>query len=125
MTDKIIIATPPDDCYLDAVRILTVNLTHDQSNTISQALMNLDTDVNVVCYVWKTGDPIQWLLDKKVKADCTFFNADIGISDLIIGYIAAQSRSYYFGNLRDLQEANRNVIYTKDDVLSILGKITI
>jgi hypothetical protein len=127
MTDKIIIATPPDDCFLDGIRILTVNLSHEQSNTVSQSLMSIDCTSNIICYVWKIGDPIQWLLDKKLKATITIFNADVstdGMSELITGYIAAQPKTYYFGNLRDLQEANRNVIYTKDDLLSLLGKIT-
>jgi len=124
MTDKIIIATSPDDCYLDGARILTVDLTHDQSNIISQSLMEVDSAANIICYVWKTGEPVTWLLDKKNKADLIFFNADGGINELITGYISAQANTYYFGNLRDLQVANRNVIYTKDDVMSILGKIT-
>lgn len=127
MTDKIIVATPPDDCYQDGIRILTVNLSHDQSNLVSQSLMEVDCMSMIVCYVWKIGDSVQWLLDKKSKADCIIFNANgalDGISELIIGYIAAQPKTFYFGNLRDLQEANRNVIYNKDDVISILGKIT-
>jgi hypothetical protein len=45
-----------------------------------------------------------------------------GAIELIIGYIAAQPQSYYFGTLRDLHLANDRAIYNTNDILSLLEK---
>jgi hypothetical protein len=126
MTDKILVITSPDDTLLDGIRILHVSLNEEHSQIVSSALMNFKESAVIINYVWKMGDPVSWLLDKQLKSDIIIFNAHPvidGAHELIIGYIAAQSKSYYFGTLRDLHLANDRVIYTSDDILTLLEKI--
>jgi hypothetical protein len=125
MSDKILVVTAPDDTLLQGIRILHVELTEEQSHIVSTALLNCTLPHTIINYVWKMGDPITWLLDKHPKCDVILFNADVsnnGAIELIIGYIAAQSRSYYFGTLRDLHLANDRAIYNTNDILSLLEK---
>ena len=75
--------------------------------------------VNILNYVWKTGDSVAWLLDKKIKSDTIIFNADAE-DNTITGYLSAQSKSYYFGTLKDLHLANDRAIYSTEDVLTLL-----
>jgi hypothetical protein len=123
MTDKILLVTAPDDSPIDGIRVLLVELTSDQSQIVSNALLTADTRYSIITYAWKMGDPIEWLIDKKTKSDIIIFNADTNSAvELIIGYIAAQPNSYYFGNLKSLAKANNSAIYTTDQILSLLEK---
>jgi hypothetical protein len=125
MSDNILIVTPPDDTVLDGIRLLHVELTPEQSQTISAALLLSAVDQTVINYVWRTGDSVQWLLDKKSKSDIIIFNANAsvnGTTELFIGYIAAQPNSYYFGYLKDLHMANNRAIYNTDDIINLLEK---
>ena len=125
MTDKILLVTAPDDSPIDGIRVLLVELTSDQSQIVSNALLTADTRYSIITYAWKMGDSVEWLLDKKIKSDIIIFNADAtpnGAIELIIGYIAAQPNSYYFGNLKSLAKANDSAIYTTDQILSLLEK---
>jgi hypothetical protein len=127
MSDKILVVTPPDDTLINGVRILHVELNEEQSMIASSALMNSNTQHTVVNYVWKMGDSVEWLMDKVIKSDFILFNADSpnnGATELIIGYIAAQPNSYYFGNLRDLNLVNKSVIYNSDQIINILENHT-
>ena len=127
MTNKILIVTPPDDSLLQGIRITHVQLNEEQSNIISNALLQTSLPNTIINYVWKMGDRVEWLLDKIAKSDIVFFNADTqynGAIELIIGWTAAQPQSYYFGSLRDLHLANNNVLYGSDDVLNLLEKIS-
>jgi hypothetical protein len=120
MTDKILVVTPPDDISLDGIRILAVNLTQEQGQLVSNALLQFDNfNINLINYVWKTGDDVRWLLDKKSKSDVIVFNADVDDST-VTGYLSAQSKSCYFGTLKDLHLANDRAIYTVEDVLTLL-----
>jgi hypothetical protein len=119
MSDKVIVVTPPDDILIDGLRILLVDLTTEQSQIVSNALLAVNSPYSIVNYVWKTNDPVTWLLDKKSKSDVIIFNCD-GASDIIIGYIAAQPNSYYFGILRDLHIANNSAIYNTDQIITLL-----
>ncbi len=123
MSDKILVVTSPDDVALDGIRILAINLTNEQGQFVSNALLQFDTTfVNVINYIWHTGDAMPWLLDKKVKSDLIIFNADSEDSTLT-GYFAAHLNSYYFGNLKDLGQANNRAIYSSDQLLNLLEKI--
>jgi hypothetical protein len=127
MTDRILIVTPPDDTLLDGIRILHANLNPDQSQIVSDALLQSDTDHTIINYVWKPGDSVAWLLDKHKKSNIILFNANIennGATELINGYIAAQPNSYYFGTLRDLHLVNNRAIYNTNDILTLIGKLT-
>jgi len=124
MTDKILVITPPDDVVIDGIRILAVNLSQEQGQILSNALMQFDNVfVNVINYVWKTGDAIPWFLDKKVKADIIIFNADVD-NNTITGYLAAYPNSYYFGTLKDLEQANNRAIYSTKQLLTLLENIS-
>lgn len=126
MTNKILVATPPDDTLLQGIRITHVQLTEEQSNIVSSALLQTTLPHTIINYVWKMGDRVDWLLDKIAKSDLVIFNANAesnGAIEIIIGWTAAQPQSYYFGNLRDLHMANDNVIYNSDDILNLLEKI--
>jgi hypothetical protein len=127
MSDKILVVTQPDDTLINGIRILHVELNEEQSMIVSSALMNSNTQHTVVNYVWKMGDSVEWLMDKVIKSNFILFNPDNpnnGATDLIIGYIAAQPNSYYFGNLRDLNLVNTSVIYNSDQIINILENHT-
>jgi len=123
MTNSVIVVTPPDDTLLDGVRIALVDLAPDQTQIISDSLKEINNNNRVILYYWKMGNPVDWLLNIKPKADLIIFNADAqanGAIELIIGYMAAQSNSYYFGTLRDLNKVNDSVIYSKEDLKELL-----
>jgi hypothetical protein len=124
MSDKILVVTPPDDTLLNGIRILHVELNEEQSQIASSALINSNTQHTIINYVWKMSDSVEWLLDKIPKSNFILFNADSGANDLIIGYIAAQPNSYYFGTLRDLNLVNNSVIYNADQIINILENHT-
>lgn len=121
MSDKVILVTPPDDILVDGLRILLVDLNQTQTQLISEALTSLRSIPTIVTYVWNSNNKTDWLLDKKLKADLIIFNAD-SEKDAIIGYMAAQSNSCYFGTLKDLELSNNSAIYTIEDLLTLIEK---
>lgn len=126
MTDKILIVTPPDDTVLQGIRVLLIELTEDQRSMVSVALLNTNLPHNIINYMWKMGDRVDWLLDKMPKCDLILFNAGAqsnGAIEIILGYAAAQPQSYYFGNLKDLHLANDRAIYSVDELTTLLEKI--
>lgn len=127
MSDKILVVTPPDDILLQGIRILHVNLDEEQSSIVSNALMQTTLPHCIINYVWKMGNHVDWLLDKSTKCDLILFNAnepkDPGL-DVILGWIAAQHQSYYFGRLKDLHKVNNRAIYNTDDVLTLLENVS-
>ena len=118
MTNKVLLVTSPDDVLDDGLRILMVGLTNDQTNLISQALTRLGNIPTIVGYI-VNGTEVEWFLDKKPKCDLIIFNAD-SENDVIIGYMAAQSNSYYFGNLKSLSQANQYAIYDSEQIFNLL-----
>lgn len=128
MNNDVFVVSSPDDVLQDGIRLLCVSLTSEQQQIVSDAILQFNTSQSkVILYVWKMGDSIEWLLDKKLKSDILLFNADVesnGSVELIIGYVAAQLNSYYFGNLRDLHFANNRAIYNTDNILTLLEKIS-
>jgi hypothetical protein len=126
MTDKILIVTDPDDTLLQGIRVLHVQLSEEQSSIVSNALLQTTLPHTIINYVWKIGDRVDWLLDKISKCDIILFNADCppnGAIELIIGWVAAQHNSYYFGILKDLHMANNRAIYSVEDISILLEKI--
>ncbi len=120
MTDHVILVTDPDDIQIDGIRILLVDLNVDQNQTVSDSLARAEGFGNIITYIWRTGDSVDWLLDKKHKSELIIFNAD-SENDIIIGYMAAQKYSYYFGTLKNLSMANSRNIYNADDVTQIIN----
>lgn len=121
MTDKILLVTEPDDVKTDGFRILLVDLTIDQSQLISDALGQINTFNEIIIYSAQSSG-IDWVLDKKSKSKLIMFNADSD-NHLLVGYLAAQPNSYYFGNLKILSPANKRVIYNVDNVVNLLTKM--
>lgn len=113
MTDKIVIVTSPDDILLDGFRILLFDLTDRQKSIISDCLKEIESDQNLVVYVYNNPTDVSWLLDKKQKADCIIFNAD-STNQTLVGYFSAQRNSSYFGTLKDLKNINNCVLYNKE-----------
>ncbi len=127
MSDRILIVTAPDDTLLQGIRILHVELTEEQNSIVSKSLLQSTLPHTLINYTWKMGDPVSWLLDKTPKCDLIIFNADTnlnGATEMIIGWVAAQHNSYYFGNLRDLHIANDRVIFNDSDIINLLETIS-
>lgn len=126
MQDNIItFITSPDDILEESPRLTIVNFTEEQSKMLSDSLNKLGNFESLFIYVWKTGEPVAWLMDKIVKSDLIIFNADMkvdGISELINGYIAAQKKSYYLGNLRELEIINNRHINDVSECVELLKK---
>lgn len=124
MTDRILIVTAPDDILQSGIRIAHINLTEAQRQIVSQALMHSTLPHTIINYVWKWGDSMPWLFDKIPKTDLIFFNADCASDTaMTTGWISADPRSYYFGELRDLNIINDRVLYTSSDITKLLEKI--
>ena len=126
MSDRILVVTEPDDTLLQGIRIVHVNLTEMQSATVSSALLQSTLPHTIINYVWKMGDSTAWLMDKVSKGDLIIFNADTPSNssiELVTGWIAAQPRSCYFGNLKDLHIVNDRAIYSIEDISILLEKI--
>lgn len=121
MADKVLVVTSPDDVLIDAYRILVVGLNPDQSKILSDALLNVRYQGNVVLYLWEGGGP-EWLLDKKHKSNLIIFNAD-NENESLVGYMAAQKNSHYFGTLKFLSGANTRTIYSSEDLETLLTLI--
>lgn len=118
MTNKVILVTEPDDILQDGLRILLVNLTNEQTQIISDALTSFTSLPTIILYVWNTSET-SWLFDKKPKSNLIIFNAE-STNEIIIGYMAAQKNSAYFGNLKDLSSINPQGIYNIDDCKNLL-----
>lgn len=121
MNDNIIAVTPPDDVLQDCDRLLLVDLTEQQMAVLSKALNEIKEFNGVIFYIWKNGDDVSWLLDKKQKSKLIIFNAD-SEDQLTVGYMAAQSNACYFGTLKNLSKANIHAIYDVAQVVDILEK---
>jgi hypothetical protein len=120
MADKVVVVTAPDDVAIDGYRLLVIDLNSIQSKLLSDTLLNISYNNNIILYAWNTGDSVEWLLDKKHKADCIIFNADSD-NDIIIGYMAAQKNSHYIGNLKSLSQANPRTIYASEDLKTLIN----
>jgi hypothetical protein len=121
MKNQITLVSAPDDVLHDAVRILLVDLTQEQTQVVSESLMSFDTIPPTVVYVWSSKDTVEWLADKRLKSHAIIFNADSDKSE-IVGYLASQSNTHYFGTLKDLGVLNKRTIYSTDDFKGIITR---
>jgi hypothetical protein len=123
VSDKIVLVTPPDDILQDGIRLLLVDLDTDQTNILSDALKSLTESTSSIVYIWHSlTDDVEWMLEKKHKSDVILFNA-ASDNDLIIGYLAAQLNSHYFGTLKSLHNINSSAIYNTDQIINILETV--
>lgn len=122
MTDQVLIVTEPDDTLLDSYRLLLVDLTPFQSQVVSASLLAMRLPCRVVLYSWNSTNTVEWLLDKKTKCGLIVFNADSDNS-AVVGYLAAQLNSYYFGNLKSLASVNNSQLYAQQDCQQLLEHV--
>lgn len=123
MSDRILVVTPPDDTFLQGVRIAHVDLTDEQSFFVSNSLLKSQLSNNIINYVWKVGNPTDWLFDKLLKSDIIIFNAS-SLNQTLVGWLAAQRNSIWFGDLKDLQAVNDRAIYNTNDILTLLENVS-
>lgn len=121
--DNILVVTPPDDIHTDGFRLLLVDLTPDHSQIVSDSLLNLKSLPPIVVYSWKSDDLDEWLLQKKKKSDLIIFNAESS-KHMLVGYLAAQINTYYFGTLRNLGTINNRVLHNTDQCIELLEHYT-
>lgn len=121
MTDRITVVTDPDDVFQPGFRILTVDLTVEQLDEVSKSLKNLETQEDVVVYVWKVGSDINWLLDKIYKSNSIIFNAD-STDQTLVGFLASKNKSAYFGELRSIKEVNKSVVFNCDQCTDFFNR---
>lgn len=124
MTNKIILITPPDDIFDDALRVLLVDLTQEQSQLVSDALNSIDISIDLVAYVWNPANTIEWLVDKKHKSHLIIFNADSENAELN-GYLSAHSNSYYLGTLRSIGITTKRAIKDQLQCSEILNQFIV
>ena len=120
MSNQITLVSAPDDVLHQAMRILLVDLSKDQTQAVSDALMSFENVPTIVAYVWTAADSAEWLLDKKLKSQVVFFNADSENQE-IVGHLAGLSNSCYFGTLKSLASLNKRAIYSTEDFKGILS----
>jgi len=118
MTNKVMLVTPPDDILSDALRILVVGLNQSQSQMLSDCLTRFDEIPDTVIYLWN-DQSAEWLFDKKAKCDLIVFNANIDKQELV-GYLTAQTNSYYFGILKTLDIINNRAIFDTDQLYNLI-----
>ena len=117
--NKITIITPPDDVLQDGVRILCYGLEKEQTLLISSIIYNLEECKPSIIYVSNGQNDSEWVLDKKQKCSIIIFNAE-SQDQTMVGYLSAQTNSYYFGELRSLSSANNNKINEKQQLTKIM-----
>ena len=122
--NKVTIVTPPDDILLDGIRVLTYDLTSSQNDIVSQAIRDIQKDI--IVYIAKSTDDVQWTLDKKQKSSIIIINAE-SENQTMVGYLVAQPNSFYMGNLKSLKVVNTreliNIESIKQRKSSILCEI--
>lgn len=120
MNDKIFLVSDPDDVQIDGFRILLFDLDSSQGEIFTKAITDLDTVPATVIYTFNYGQDSSWLLDKYHKSNLIIFNAD-SMNSLMVGFFAGKKNSYYFGNLKTLNEVNKSVLYGIEDCQELLS----
>ena len=119
MNDTVSIVTYPDDIQTDALRILTYDLTPEQSQMVSNTIQTLELP-NTIIYVAKPSDDPQWVVDKKHKCVIVILNAN-SEDQQTTGYFLAQPNSYYFGSTK-LSVANSREILDQQHINNLMEK---
>jgi hypothetical protein len=119
MTDRVLVVTHPDDVLDDCFRLLLVDLTQEQLQTVSNVLTRLTTDAAIITYIWNSQISTDWLIDKKHKSQWIIYNAESN-DQAIVGYLTAQRNSSYFGTPRSLKGVNKSTILSVDQCQTII-----
>jgi len=112
---KISLITAPDDVEFDAVRILAVSLTPEQSNALSDVLKFLEVDKDINLYVYNEKDDVYWLVDKAHKADVIFING-LMENQKIAGYLASKRQSCFFQDSHLNTALNNTIVHAKEQI---------
>lgn len=118
MKDKVLIVTPPDDIFDEGLRILLVDLKPGHTKIVSEALSKISNVPVTIVYMADTNN-IGWALDKKLKSSIIIFDAD-SENQALVGYLAAQRNSHYFGTLRGLERVNKSTLYSVEQIVNLL-----
>ena len=119
MKNRITIVTAPDDVLVDGKRILAYSLSVEQKKIISDMLYNFEQHANTIIYVANGQEDPRWVLDKKQKCSIIIYNAE-AIDQTMVGYLAAQANSFYFGELRAINSINENRIQDEAQLKNIM-----
>lgn len=119
--NKVTIVTPPDDILQDGVRVLTYDLNSTQNDIVSQAIRDVQKDI--IVYIAKATDTVQWTLDKKQKCSILILNAE-SENQTMVGYLAAQPNSYYLGNLKSLKDVNTRELTSIESIKQLMEEQT-
>jgi len=119
--NRITLVTEPDDLSRDAFRILCVDLNQDQTQIISDSLTGISNNSECIVYVWNGIGSHDWFFDKKHKSHLIIFNG-CGQNLELVGYMAAQPNSIYFGPLKFLSKINDRDIYDVDVCKNFLNQ---
>jgi hypothetical protein len=119
MTSRVLVVTHPDNVLDNGFRLLLVDLTSEQLQTVSNVLTQLNTDSAVITYIWRPSTSTDWLLDKKLKSHWIIYNAESS-DQTVVGYLTAQRNASYFGTLMSLKGVNKSAILSVDQCRSII-----
>lgn len=122
MIDRVLVVTVPDDVLEDGPRLLLVDLTPQQLQMISEILASVNSSQTFITYVWNIGQNVDWILDKKIKSDHIIFNAESS-NQTLVGYLASQKNSSYFGTLKSLERVNKSAILSIESCNNIIKKV--
>jgi len=68
-----------------------------------------------------TDDP-SWIVDKKQKSSIIILNAE-SEDQTMVGYLASNFNSYYFGVLRSIGEINTSEIFSIENIEQLMEKV--
>ena len=115
MNRKISLITAPDDLEFDAIRILAVCLSPDQSNTLSDVLKVLEVEKDINLYIYNHADDLYWLVDKAHKADIIFVNGALE-NQKVAGWLASKRQSCFFDDAPLHKALNNTIVYSKEQI---------
>lgn len=124
MNDRIILVSEPDDITVLGIRILLYDLNKTQQDIVSRSLISIESNKNLIVYSSTNKTDVKYLFDKYYKSQLIIFNAE-SENQTIVGFLASQSNSMYFGNLRDLAIVNDSIIHDVDDCRINLERLII
>jgi hypothetical protein len=122
MNERVLLVTEPDDTLEFGSRILLIDLDPAQNEIVSKSLGTIENFQTLIVYSWKLGDSVDWLIDKSLKSQITFFNAN-SQNQTLVGYFSGRPNSYYFGNLLSLSSVNKFSISSSDQISNILNNL--
>mgnify|MGYP001552584133 FL=1 len=112
--------TAPDDILSPGKRLLTFDLNVEQSQILSDVLKNLSFETDLILYVWKNGEPEEWLIDKMLKSDLILANSST-LNQIMFGYLLAnKNKTHYFDYPTSLSFINNNQIHSEDLLTQLL-----